>query len=71
MKWEKTYPSNYLYDGRIKYTCGEFSIMKTNFKNMFSGKAMSEQYWEIYKDGEKIDFGFTLKEAKQIAEKMM
>lgn len=73
MKWERTYPDSYKYDGRIKYVCGEYSIMKTNCKNMFTGKVMSDanQTWNIYKNGTEVGYGYTLKEAKQIAEKMM
>ena len=70
MKWEKTYPTGYLHDGRIKYVHGEFSIMKTNDKNWETGRPMSDAYqvWLIRKNGEKLAYGYTLKEAKEIAE---
>lgn len=71
MKWTKTYPTDYWRDGRIKYVCGEYSIMRSNFKNGWTGKPMSEQVWYIYKNGEKVDYGITLKEAKSIAESKM
>lgn len=73
MKWEKTYPSGWAMDGRIKYVCGEYSIMKTNSRNIFTGKPMSDanQVWRIRKNGEKVGHGYTLKEAKALAEEMM
>lgn len=71
MKWEKVYPTNYKYDGRIQYICGNYSIMKGNSKNIWTGKPMSDQVWHIKKDGEKVGYGHTLKEAKANAEEMM
>lgn len=70
-KWTKEYPSNYKFDGRIKYVCGDFSIMRGNDKNIFTGKPMVEQVWHIRKNGQKVGYGTTLKEAKAEAEAMM
>lgn len=72
LKWEKRYPSNYVYDGRIEYVCGEYSIMKTNSLNMWTGRPMSEQMWRIYHNGIPYKYDeITLKEAKQTVEKLM
>ena len=71
MNWTKTYPDSYKYDGRIKYVCGEYSIMRGNEKNIWTGKPMSEQVWNIKKNGQEVGWGFTLKEAKAEAEAMM
>lgn len=63
-----TWSKQYLTDGRIKYTRGEYTIMQGNAKNIFTGRVMSSQGWRIYKNGAKIDFARTLKEAKAIAQ---
>ena len=69
MKWERTYPPNYPYDGRIKYVCGEYSIMKSNYTNWFTGMPVKEQVWQIFKLGEKVASKSTLKDAKAIVER--
>lgn len=50
-----------------------YTIKKYTPMNMFTGKSMSsrETRWYIYNsDNEKVDYAFTLKEAKSIVEKM-
>lgn len=65
MKWTKRY-LGYEWNPRIAYECGEYRIMKTRSKNIWTGKPMSDAYqvWNIYKNGEKTDFCLTLREAK-------
>ncbi len=45
--------------------------MRGNSKNIWTGKPMSEQVWNISKNGKKVGYGLTLKEAKADAEEMM
>lgn len=50
-----------------------YKIKKHNPMNMFTGRPMSSEStrWYIYNENnEKIDWTFTLKEAKEIVEKM-
>lgn len=68
MKWQKKYFGD-ASNPRIAYESGEFRIVRTQSRNMFTGRVMSEQVWHIFKNGEKIDYAFTLKEAKAIAER--
>ena len=68
MKWTKQYfgiGSN----RRIAYVSGAYRIVRTQSKNIWTGKVMSEQVWEIFFNGIKIGYNFTLKEAKADAEK--
>jgi hypothetical protein len=65
MKWSKEYFGS-MSNPRIAYTSGEYRICRTQSKNIWTGRVMSEQVWNIYKDGEKIDWAPTLKEAKAL-----
>lgn len=65
MKWSKEYFGS-MSNPRIAYVSGEYRICRTQSKNMWTGRVMSEQVWNIYKDGEKIDWALTLKEAKAL-----
>lgn len=50
-----------------------YTIKKNSPMNKFTGKSMnaSETRWHIYnQNNEKVDWTFTLKEAKSIVEKM-
>ena len=69
MKWNKEYFGN-ISNQRIAYVYGNYRIVRSQSKNIWTGRVMSEQVWNIFKDGEKIDYAFTLKEAKQIVEAM-
>ena len=55
------------YRGWFKYVCGNVTIQKTHGKNIFTGKEMSHQVYEIFCDGKKVGFELTLKEAKETA----
>lgn len=63
MKWEKQY-FGYTSNKRIAYVSGNYRIVRTQSKNIWTGKVMSEQEWEIFRDGKKLGFELTLKEAK-------
>lgn len=67
MKWSKEYFGD-ASNPRIAYVSGEFRIVRTQSKNIWTGRVMSEQVWNIFKNGEKIDYAFTLKQAKAIVE---
>ena len=68
MKWNKEYFGD-ASNPRIAYTSGEFRIVRSQSRNIFTGRVMIEQVWHIFRNGEKIDFGLTLKEAKAIVER--
>lgn len=70
MKWCKQYFGD-SSNPRIAYVSGEFRIIRSQSKNIWTGRVMSEQVWNIYQNGEKIDFALTLKEAKQSVERRM
>jgi len=69
MKFEKQYFGD-RSNPRIAYVNGEYRIVKSQNKNIWTGRTMSEQVWNIFKNGEKVDFALTLKEAKAIVENM-
>lgn len=71
MKWQRKATRNTAYDGVYDYVCGEYSIRKTQSKNGWTGKVMSDQVWIVYKNGERVDMGVTLKDAKMWAERLM
>ena len=70
MKWSKTYFGD-SSNPRIAYVSGEYRIFRSQSRNIWTGRVMSEQVWYIFKNGEKVDYAFTLKEAKQMAERSM
>lgn len=63
MKWSRV---QYNSRGHVKYVSGDFTIKRTHDLNMFTGREMSaeNQRWEIFKNDEKIEWAFTLREAK-------
>lgn len=63
MKWKKQYFGR-TSNRRIAYVSGEYRIVKTQSRNIWTGKVMSEQVWEIFFNGIKIGYELTLKEAK-------
>ena len=70
MKWNRRY-----YDttyGYCEYACGEYTIRRTQDRNIFTSKPMgaANQQWQIFKNGTKIGWEFTLREAKERVEKM-
>lgn len=67
MKWTKE-NYGYAHEGYHQYRCGSYVIRQTHSKNIFTGKEMghANQVWNIYKDGEKIDYGATFADAKRI-----
>ena len=65
VKFEKVVTNN--YKGWFDYVCGNVIIRKTHDTNIFTGKEMREQVWNIFVDGQNVDFALTLKEAKEIA----
>lgn len=65
MKWTREYDR---YGNVVRYISGRYTIRRQNSTNIFTGKPMAEQYWDILRDGIKIDFAITLKEAKARAE---
>ena len=68
MKWSKEYFGD-SSNTRIAYTSGDYKIVRSQSRNIFTGRVMSEQVWNIFYKGEKIDFALTLKEAKAIVER--
>lgn len=63
MKWEKEYFGD-SSNRRIAYVAENYRIFRTQSRNIWTGKVMSEQVWDIFRDGKKIGFELTLKEAK-------
>lgn len=62
MKWTKIVAGKYESNMNWK-------IKKTHDHNIFTGREMSEQGWEIFdENNNKLDYAFTLKEAKRCAE---
>ena len=71
MKWRRQY-----YDtthGYCEYVCGEYTIRRTQDRNIFTSKPMcaANQQWQIFKNGTKLGWEFTLKEAKTTAVEKM
>lgn len=56
---------------RNAYVLGDYRIIRTRGRNIWTGKVMSEQVWEIFADGKKIGFEFTLRDAKEVVEKIV
>jgi hypothetical protein len=69
MKWKREYFGR---DQRIAYVSGEYRIIQTQDANMFTKRPMGHQNqrWEIFKNGEKIDWMLTLKDAKAYVENL-
>jgi len=63
MKWQRKY-IGMESKRRTKYVSGNYHIIRTQSKNIWTGKVMSEQVWEIFFNGIKIGYELTLKEAK-------
>lgn len=68
MKWNKEYFGSES-NPRIAYVSGDYRIVRSQSKNIWTGRVMSEQVWHIFKNCEKVDYAFTLKEAKAIVER--
>lgn len=53
---------------RTAYTYGDFKVVRSQTRNIFTGRVMSEQVWHIFHKGKKLGFELTLKEAKKRVE---
>ncbi len=68
MKWQKQYFGK-INNRRIAYVSEGYIIVRTQSRNIWTGKVMSEQDREIFFNRIKIGYALTLKEAKADAEK--
>lgn len=66
-KWNKEYIGD-ASNPRLAYTYGDFKVTRSQSRNMWTGRVMSEQVWHIFHKGNKIGFELTLKEAKKRVE---
>ena len=67
MKWQRKY-FGMESKRRTKYVSGNYHIIRTQSKNIWTGKVMSEQVWHIYQNGILLTWAYTLSEAKQWCE---